>query len=358
MNFSGLRIGFVPYYDLTHPWNLRNFLYYARKRNLKFEIADPNKEYDIVILSPIADISVWSKYPKGGKTKIIFFLVDSYLSTPQGNFKGAFRGLAKFLTGEQRHLKFNYCKELQNMCDRADAVACTTLEQQSDISKHCNNVHIILECHFKSVRHSKLDYNIDSRVNLVWEGLPSNVESFSKFKDVLIKLRNKYPIYLHIITDLLHKKYLNRIGRTDMVREVEKTLGATSHLNSETIFYMYQWNLDTFSHIATACDIAIIPLDTNNFLQRGKPENKLLLFWRMGIPTLTSSTPAYSRAMDACGLDLYCENKNEWIEKLERVIVDTDIRKNAGLTGKQHADTHYSEKVYLEKWDCLFESVL
>jgi hypothetical protein len=134
MNFSGLRIGFVPYGGLQHPWNLRNFVYYARKRNLKFEIVQPDKDYDIVVLSPLADISVWSKYPTD-KAKIIFFLVDSYLSVPHENLKGKFRGLAKFLVGEQKSLKPNYLKTLQDMCSRADAVVCTTIEQKKDNSR-------------------------------------------------------------------------------------------------------------------------------------------------------------------------------------------------------------------------------
>ena len=205
------------------------------------------------------------------------------------------------------------------MCARADAVVCTTSEQKSEISKYCDNVHIILECHFKAVQKIKSDYNIGSRVNLVWEGLPTNLKGFSLIKDVLIDLRKKYPIYLHLITDLVHKKYLNRLGRIHMIDEVEKIFGETSHLNNESMFYMYQWNLDTFSQIVTACDIAIIPSDDRtNPLASGKPENKLLLFWRMGMPTLVSSTPAYTRAMNACGLDLYCDNHREWAEKLEK----------------------------------------
>lgn len=357
MNFSGLRVGFLPYGDMQHPWNLRNFVYYARRRNFQFEIVEPGKDYDIIVLSPLTDISVWSKYPRG-KTKIIFFLVDSYLSIPQGNIKGKLRGLAKFLVREQKYLKLNYLNALEEMCARADAVVCTTLEQKFDISKHCNNTHIILECHFKAISQSKSDYHIENRVNLVWEGLPANIEGFSQVAEILISLRKNYPIHLHIITDLVHKKLLNRIGKTHMINEVEKFFGVTSHLNNESMFSMYQWNLDTFSHIVTACDLAIIPIDINNFLTRGKPENKLLLFWRMGMPTLVSSTPAYRRAMDACKLNLYCENKVEWKEKLEKLIIDIDARKIAGQTGKQHADNFYSEKIYLEKWDQLFKSVL
>ena len=357
MNLSGLRIGFVPHGDLQHPWNLRNFVYYAKNRRLKFQIAQPDEYYDIVVLSPLADLSVWLKYPKG-KTKFIFFLVDSYLSIPSGNLKGAFRGLAKYVVREQKYIRINYRETLQEMCKRSDAVVCTTLEQATEIAKYCDNVHIILECHFNAVRQFKTDYNMTSRVNLVWEGLPANVDGFYQIKDAIINLRKSYSICLHIITDLVHKKYLNRIGKTHMIDEVEQILGKASHLNNDSLFYMYQWNLDTFSSIVTACDIAIIPIDTNNPFAKGKPENKLLLFWRMGMPALVSSTPAYTRVMDACGLDFYCENIMEWEKKLEKLIIDAEVRKKAGLVGQQHANNYYSEKEYLKKWDRLFESVV
>ena len=44
MNLSELKIGFVPHGHLEHPWNLRNFVYYARKRKLQFEIEQADKD--------------------------------------------------------------------------------------------------------------------------------------------------------------------------------------------------------------------------------------------------------------------------------------------------------------------------
>ena len=35
----------------------------------------------------------------------------------------------------------------------------------------------------------------------------------------------------------------------------------------------------------------------NDPMMVGKPKNKLLLFWRMGLPTLVSAIPSYKRAM-------------------------------------------------------------
>ena len=64
------RIAFDPIsHDLNHPADRRKFCYFANAINLKFEIYDPNKEYDLVIISETSDISYWSRQKK--ITKVI-----------------------------------------------------------------------------------------------------------------------------------------------------------------------------------------------------------------------------------------------------------------------------------------------
>src|SRR6185312_15235316 len=78
---SSIRIGYVPYSGrFTKPGDRRRFVAYARARNLEFEVADPDKRYDLVVLSETADISVWPDYRHG---KIVYDLIDSYLSVPR-----------------------------------------------------------------------------------------------------------------------------------------------------------------------------------------------------------------------------------------------------------------------------------
>jgi glycosyltransferase involved in cell wall biosynthesis len=359
MNFSGLRIGFVPFSrSAQHPFDSRNFLYYANKRDVKFEIVEPGREYDIIVLTPQADLTVWSRYAES-KAKIIYMSVDSYLSVPRFDIKGALRGLAKYVSREHKYLRMNYSRAIKDMCGRADAVVCTTLEQKRDILGYCKNVHIILDCHFKAVRDVKTDYSIGTPVNLVWEGLPDNMPGLAQLNEVLAQLRKKHPISLHIITDLEHKKYMNKIWTKSTVQEARSLFGDVHHLfNIDSPVCLYQWNIGMFSRIVTNCDLAVIPLDPQSPLALGKPENKLVLFWRMGMPTIVTASPAYVRAMEKCGLDLYCRDRADWQDKLERLIVDYAARKTAGTLGKQCADSVYGEEVYLEQWDRLFQSVL
>ena len=140
-----VRVGYLPYSnELDMPGDRRRFAFYASRRGIRFEIADPAKEYDLVILSARADVSVWSQYPKA---KLVYDLIDSYLAIPRTDLKGQLRGLFKFLSRQSRYLQLDHLKAISGMCARANAVVCTTEEQRQDILKYCNNVHTILDAH-------------------------------------------------------------------------------------------------------------------------------------------------------------------------------------------------------------------
>ncbi|MFA6217305.1 MAG: hypothetical protein WDL87_06615 [Candidatus Omnitrophota bacterium] len=361
MDLSGFSIGYVPFRSPSlHPFDLRNFVYYARKRNIPFEIADPNKEYDIVVLTPQVDLSFWNRFPRR-KTKLIYMLVDSYLAVSGFDLKGALRGFAKFCVGEHRSLRLNYADAIKDMCRRADAVMCSTLEQKHDIQEYCRNVHVILEFHQKIASRVKNDYAQPEKIKLVWEGRPENAAALAGIKDVLIQLKAKYPLSLYVITDLEYGRYMNRFKKVSMVKQLQRIFGSEYHANTvsgnDSLVYLYQWNKQDVSRLITGCDIAVIPLDTADPLMRGKPENKLLFFWRMGMPCVVSAIPTYTRIMEKIGMPLYCKNNQDWYEKLEKLILGADARKAAGLAGLKIAETEYSQEQYLLQWDRLFESV-
>jgi hypothetical protein len=175
MDLKGVRIGYVPYSSpLTMPGDRRRFVNYASRRGVPIEIADPAQNYDVVVLSERADISVWCDYGNG---KIVYDLIDSYLAIPRSSITGRLRGLAKFLSGQSRHLRLDYWKAVERMCRRSDAVVCTTLEQKRDISPFCDNVHVILDSHSMVAHGKKEDYGAAQPFRIVWEGLPHTLSS-------------------------------------------------------------------------------------------------------------------------------------------------------------------------------------
>lgn len=340
------RIGYVPYTaTLERPGDRRRFVAYAHARNLPFELARPEERYDLVVLSEVADISVWCDYPHG---KVVYDLIDSYLAIPRSNVKQWLRGAVWYALGRHRRLRLDHWAAIQDMCRRADAVVCTTEEQREDIRHYCPNVHIVLDVHSSVIHQVKEDYRCGEPFNLVWEGLPSNITQLKQIRDVLRDINKRRPLVLNIVTDPDQPRLLGRFGRVqslDLAHEVFDSVR------------LHPWDEATCSEIIRNCDLAVIPIDLSDPFVTGKPENKLLLLWRMGMPVVTSATPAYQRAMRDAGLEgLACRDQREWLIALERIIGGESLRREAGMRGRELAETRFGREVMLAQWDAVFAS--
>jgi hypothetical protein len=345
-----LRIGYVPVSEgLDRPADRRRFCFYARKREIPFEIARPSESYDIVVVTAGGDISSWKDYAADG-VRVIYDQVDSYLAIPPWSVKGFFRGAAKFALRQNRNLLLNYTAGVRDMCRRADAVICATEEQRSDILPYCGNVHRILDFQGHSLRSLKLEYRAGDVFNFVWEGLPENMGFLSEIRPVLLELQRKRKIAVHVITALRYGKYLHgQLGQRRTEDEAQRIFHP---------LYLYAWNEYTCSAICTSCDLALIPIPLHDPFAAGKPENKLLFFWRLGIPAIVTATPAHVRTMTECGLSMSCQTSQDWRATLEKYMSDESARREAGQWGKAFADSQYSEEQLLAKWDHVFSSVL
>jgi len=334
--------------DPTGPGDRRRFCRYAAQRGLAWEIARPDRAYDIVVSSVGGDLSSWRRLPRA--TKFVFDMVDSYLTAPGADPRAPLRGLFKFLTGHTRHLHLDFRQLIIDCLRRADAVICSTEEQRESIRPYCTNVHEILDIQSEAVQHVKRDYARGERFQLVWEGLALNLHTFRAIAAPLRSLAARHPIALHLVTDLECPRgstYLWKRPTRDVVREV---IGMDHVL-------VHEWSVDRVSAVAMECDLAVIPIPLDVPFLRGKPENKLVLFWRMGMPVVTSATPAYERAMRAAGLSLTCRTEDEWLTTLERLMLDENPRREAGRLGAAHAEAAYSESGLLARWDDVFRSV-
>jgi len=333
---DNLSIGYAPYSsDFSAPGDRRRFVYYANSKAIDFEIAKPENEYDIVFVTHGADITVWSKYDKS-KAVIVYELIDSYLATPVFSFSGLFRGLAKYLSGKHKYCQLNQKKSIESMCRRADIVICSTEEQKNQIRRYCDDVRIILDVkseyhNYRMTLQPKLKNN---ELNIAWEGVPHNIKSFTVIRDALSILSKQYQINLHLITALKYKKYID--------------------INN---VYLYQWNELTVSHISSACDFAIIPIDSNDTMDNGKPEDKLLIFWLMGLPAVVSETPAHLRAMKGAGVSMACSSTNDWVSTIKDIVDNKTKRNQYAKKVFAYASRVNSEERIISLWDDLFEDI-
>lgn len=349
-DLQSLRIGYVPCTaSLQAPADRRRFCYYAARRNLHFEIARYTETYDVVILTQAADISMWSRYLRE-RGRIVFDFVDSYLSIPRSDLKGVFRGVAKFAMGQNRKLLLNYRRALERMCGRADAVICSTQDQRQRILPFCRKVYPILDFHGTVAVACKQNYSTDGVFHLVWEGLPVNLCHLLEIKGALEQLQKTRRFAIHAITDLEYGRYLNgRLLRRATLEDARKIWPG---------MYLYAWNERTFSAIARNGDMALIPIPLHDPLAAGKPENRLLLFWRMGIPALVSSTRAHRDAMTDSGINMACSNQQDWVAAMQYYISDERARGDAGRRGRAFAEEKHNEEQGLARWDEVLRSVL
>ena len=341
------RIGYSPIAsDLAAPGDHRRFVAYARARGLHFELARADQDYDIVVLSEAADISVWPDYQRG---KIVYDLIDSYLSVPRTDPKQLLRGPAWYVLGKHQKLRFDYLSSIRAMCRRADAVVCSTLEQRDAIGTFCSNVHLILDAHSTVVRNVKEVYAAGEPFRLVWEGLPNNLPQLAEVAPILRRLAEKRAFELHVVTDRYRSRLKGMLGRIE-------TRDFLARHFSNAVFH--EWHEQTCSEIVTSCDIALIPIDLRDPFVCGKPENKLLLLWRMAMPVVVAATPAYRRAMAAVGTpELACETESQWIAAIEQMCADQDGRRDAAARGRVYAERAHGSEVVFAAWDRLFQSL-
>ncbi|MFT3714303.1 MAG: hypothetical protein QM817_42115 [Archangium sp.] len=339
-----MRIGYVPISaTMTSPGDRRRFVYWARTRGVEFEPATPTGNYDVVVVSSAADVTQWARVKSA---KLVFDLVDSYFAIPRSDWRGLLRGTAKFVSRQHRFFEPDHWKALAQMCRRSEAVVCSTEEQRRDISRFNENVHVILDVHSAATRTSKVDYAPHQPFRFVWEGLPFTLPQLFALAPVLAALPQ--PWELHVVTNPTAPRWLARFGKLD-VRQ------ALARVFPTAVFHV--WTDDTFANVVTACDLALIPLDLDDPFTRGKPENKLLLFWRVGLPVAAAASPAYERAMKATGFGLASRDANEWATTLRRLMTDQRLREQSASAGRAWAEREHSEQKILERWDAVMASV-
>lgn len=345
-NTQKLKIGYVPIsQNLQHPGDSRRFIFYASKKGLDYEIANFQKKYDIVILTQNSDISLWSKYEHG---KIIFDLIDSYLAIPKSNFKGLARGVAKYIAGQNKFLQLSYWGALRKMCTRADIVVCSTVEQKIAIEKYCPNVKLILDSQSAFSR-VKFNYELSNgKCKILWEGLPHTLSNLRALMPTFKGISKHHPLEIHVVTDLKYKKYLNKY-----IEESSENL----FIGYENIVRFHKWTNKNLVNLAKECDFAIVPIDLTDPFMYGKPENKLLLLWKLGLPAIVSSTPSYVAVMNRANTPYYCKDVTEWEKAIQIFMTSKDVRENSAICGHLYTNKYNSDQAIINKWDDVLTEV-
>ncbi len=340
-------VGYVPHgLELERPFDRRRFPRYAAMRGLEFDVVSCWDNHEVIVLSPRADVTRWVDAPPD--RKIVVDLPDAFLDESAG-FRRSSRGVAKWIGGEVRRPVLDYHRAVERLLERADAIVCSTDEQAARIVRHCHNVHPILDLHGELECLSPTIRTSD-QLDIVWEGLTATLPAIRQMLPALRAMASRIDVRLHLVTDLVAPRYMNRflVSRTE---DVVSDWGIEVRL--------HQWSIETLTEVAGSCDLAIVPVDLTDSMALGKPENRMRIFWRLGLPVVASASPANVRAASLAGLEdrVLCTTTDDWRRTLEYLHHRPDDRLAIAQAGQAAALCAYSEESLVQRWDRLFESL-
>lgn len=343
------RIGYAGYSaDFRHPGDRRRFGAYAEQKGIAFERADLARPYDLVLATHNADLPAWTRRKRRrGDFKFVFELVDSYFVQHVTRLPRLIKGTARRLMGTDSRLSADFLNTLIGACEAADAVICATPEQRAMIERYNRNIFLSFDYFGDDLEPPKTDYSRSGKLRLAWEGQSTTLFNVNVIQHVLNELKEE--IELHVVTDPEDFRHFGRFGR-------HPSMDILAGIECEKHFY--PWEKGSFSSHLKAADVAIIPIWPNHRMSNAKPENKLVLLWQLGMPVLTSATPAYVRTMGNAGLDMACAGLDDWRRALRRMIDASPAELEAiAKVGQRHAATAYSKAEFQRPFDGAFMSV-
>jgi hypothetical protein len=349
MKLREARIGYAGYSrDFSVPGDRRRLAAYARLTGIPIEDAKLGGNYDLAYVTYSSDLPAWieRKRREGDRLKLVFELIDAYF-TQTNLARRLLKGSARYALSTDSRLSPDLRRTLASACEAADAVICSTEEQRETIRRYNHRVFTSFDYFADELGPPKPDYSRAGKLKVVWEGQSTTLPNLQVIREPLNDLKDK--VELHVVTDPLIHRYFGRFS-------AYPAMAALKGIECDKHFH--RWERETFSELVTACDLAVIPIERSNALWWGKPENKLILLWQLGMPVLTSATPVYRRVMEAAQVDMSCATSAEWGTRLERAVdLKRDDLEHIGQHCRAFAERAYSKAEFLSRFDRAFAAI-
>jgi glycosyltransferase involved in cell wall biosynthesis len=347
-----LKIGYWPLsQNLNSPGDRRRLVFWANSRGHEI-IPDLSQYVDVIVASENSDFN--STYFAKRQTPVIFDLVDAYLS-PLSTLDDLARGIAKRLSGQISGGIRPFSHHIRDFCLNSNAVICSSKEQEEVIQQYNSNTHVILDSHdeipfIDALKTRSLN---PGRHRILWEGQPATIRGVKTVSPALLELSKTFSLNLDFVTDEKYYRLLNKYFETNTSNLLNKDL---SHIAD--FVNIIPWTSNNLVECAKGSEVAMIPIDLSVPMQRLKPENRLLIMWRLGLPCLTSPSPAYVRVAGHAGVTVACNSQQEWIDNFNRLLSDPEHAKREILAGQNYISENHNKTILLKKWDLAFESVV
>jgi glycosyltransferase involved in cell wall biosynthesis len=104
-------------------------------------------------------------------------------------------------------------------------------------------------------------------------------------------------------------------------------------------------------------DIGLMPLPDDQW-SKGKCGLKALQYMALGIPTICSPVGVNSTIIQDGENGFLADGKEEWIEKLKKLLHSSELRRKIGLAGRKTVEKGYSAKSQVPRVYEVFKSVI
>jgi hypothetical protein len=307
----------------------------------------------IVVITSSSDIGFWASFRKSNpKSKVLFDAVDG-IHGETSKIKDLFRGFSYVATGRVSSKPSSFKNLLQKYIPYFDAVVCSSPEQAmlwAEITSQ--KIFDILDFHeeIPTLRNFSSE-NRPKSIGLLWEGLPYTLHHLSNLSKLLNSSIN-YELSLDVVSSKYAYRYLGKYGKIETERELRKIFR-----NSLSRIHFHEWSVNTLVEVAKRNSLAVLPIEPRTSYEYLKAENRLLIMWRLGLPTLTGPLPSYKRLQKNLGIDFVCDDEIDWRQNIELFALDTPSRQRYRTRFEAYLAANHSKDTLLRRWDGVFESL-
>ena len=226
---------------------------------------------------------------------------------------------------------------------------CSSPEQRELILPFNKNVNVILDSHIEECLEVKKDYEVGKIINIGWEGQHATFPALISLVKRISKTYLGPFVHFHVVTD-------------ENTRQFDKFRYGPSIKNYLKIkklpISFYPWNVENLNKLSEICDFAILPVNLKNTMHVLKPENRIHLFWRLGLPVLASATKSNLRAMKNCDQDLTAITLNDWVKLIDSFRNSPSKISEYSKLSLNYINSNFSNEYFVSLWkEAFFEAL-
>jgi len=206
--------------------------------------------------------------------------------------------------------------KVSKICSYSHIVTVGNSFLASFAKKYCSDVRIIPTIVNTENHHNRIKNQNDTPIVIGWTGTFTNFYNLEIILPYLSTLKKKYNFNFLIIAD-----------RNPDFKSID--------------YEFTKWDLNTEIDDLLKINIGIMPLKNSDF-EMGKCAFKAIQYMSLGIPAVVSAVGANKKVVDHEINGYLIENEVDWLNKLEHLLNNLQLRTDIGLNARKKIIAEYS----------------